>query len=342
VGEDLAALESDVERIPDLAAFRERYAVDVPDGARLDPRPRAGGGRATVVDGVIFNDELDILEVRIKSLWACVDWFVVVEAPVSLKNTPKPLVFRENAERFAWASSKLVHVVVESLPDKPFKLWENEEFFRDAVGREGLRAVPGGLRDEDLVLYSDTDEIPDAAAVCFIASHEGLPSLTSFMHRWNFAGFMWVHAKAWQGSVGVRYSALRGDFGNRTHLARIAWQHTCPRTGNNVRCGDSWRVGDAQRPAGWHCSWCMPIRSWLVKLRTFAHTMTEDDAEDPGRHREMRKGGFWFDGVPHGRRAGSKEAMVAPPVVLRQRDRYLPLLDESAPWEAGLAGPSHS
>ena len=53
-----------------------------------------------VYDCFIFYNELDLLEIRLKTLDSVVDHFVLVEATKTHRGKDKPLYFEENKERF--------------------------------------------------------------------------------------------------------------------------------------------------------------------------------------------------------------------------------------------------
>ena len=60
-----------------------------------------------VFDTMIFNDELDMLEIRMQELKDVVDFFVIVESRVTHSNKPKPLVFEQNKARFNFVADKV-------------------------------------------------------------------------------------------------------------------------------------------------------------------------------------------------------------------------------------------
>jgi hypothetical protein len=107
-----------------------------------------------------FNDELDVLEIRLETLDSVVDRFVLTEATVTQRNQPKPLYFDENKERFAKWLPKIDHVIVEDMPggEGVEADWVRERFQRSA----SERALTGNLDAGDMVLVSDLDEIPYA------------------------------------------------------------------------------------------------------------------------------------------------------------------------------------
>jgi len=64
----------------------------------------------------MFNDELDMLEIRMHELKDVVDFFVIVEARVTFSNRQKPLVFEQNKARFDFVAENIIHIVLDELP----------------------------------------------------------------------------------------------------------------------------------------------------------------------------------------------------------------------------------
>jgi hypothetical protein len=111
-----------------------------------------------VFDSFLFCDELDLLEARLIELDDAVYRHVLVEAPVTFQGNPKPLHYQENRDRFAPWKSKIIHVVMdlESCQDS----WE-----RERASRDGVQLGLSELRDDDIFMLSDADEIPDPAVI---------------------------------------------------------------------------------------------------------------------------------------------------------------------------------
>ncbi len=105
-----------------------------------------------------FNNELDVLEIRLETLDPVVDRFILTEATVTQRNQPKPLYFEENKQRYAKWLDKIDHVVVEDMPDGEGVEadWVRERFQRSA----SERALYPQLSGADHVFVSDLDEIP--------------------------------------------------------------------------------------------------------------------------------------------------------------------------------------
>ena len=139
--------------------------------------------RPFTIDCFTFNNELVLLELRLRTLEAVVDRFVLVEATRSHTGRPQALIYEEQAELFSAWSDRIRHVVVRDLPFDP-NPWVPERFQRNALSR--------GLEDAPLdafVLVSDLDEIPRAAVVAGLQGR--------------------LHAGAWSGPL-VFDARLRG------------------------------------------------------------------------------------------------------------------------------------
>eukprot|EP00727_Mastigamoeba_balamuthi_P011807 m51a1_g7249 putative beta- -mannosyl-glycoprotein 4-beta-n-acetylglucosaminyltransferase-like (395) ;mRNA; f:135625-136882 len=221
--------------------------------------PRGPGGRPPrVVDAVIFSTELDLLEIRIRELWDVRVWacrFVVIEAPLTFMGVPKPLVLRDNIERFRWAldAGKLVHGVAASLlgpaelRGRPF---ENEKRTRQAMARLLLRAA--NLSDGDLLVAADVDEVPAARALRLFRACVGYPdrvalAMPTFLYSFEFPRR--AEPSVYRASVRVYRRAERAEVYCRSCLADVVLED-----------------------AGWHCSWCFRTLAEIrFKMRSFSH-----------------------------------------------------------------------
>jgi beta-1,4-mannosyl-glycoprotein beta-1,4-N-acetylglucosaminyltransferase len=117
------------------------------------------------VDCFIFYNELDLLEYRLAVLDSIVDYFVLVEATHTHTGKEKPLYYEQNKSLFEDYASKIIHIVVDDFPYKypdidcsKNQQWVNENFQRIAIDR-GISKL--SLNDDDYILISDLDEIPN-------------------------------------------------------------------------------------------------------------------------------------------------------------------------------------
>jgi beta-1,4-mannosyl-glycoprotein beta-1,4-N-acetylglucosaminyltransferase len=101
-----------------------------------------------------YCGEADILEIRLATLDPVVDVHVLVEGNVTQRGNPKPFHFLRQKARFRRWMDKIRYLPVNLAPDQGLE-WERERAQRDAA----LGAMTD-VRDSDVVLLSDLDEIP--------------------------------------------------------------------------------------------------------------------------------------------------------------------------------------
>ena len=107
-----------------------------------------------IYDCSLFYNEFDLLDLRLAELYNHVDHFVIVEATSTFQAQPKPLLLKENWDRYAQYHDKMIHVVVDDSPRDPNNAWTNDHFQRNAIVRGLVDADP-----EDICIIGDGDEI---------------------------------------------------------------------------------------------------------------------------------------------------------------------------------------
>lgn len=108
-----------------------------------------------VYDCFQFFNELDILLLRMEILNDIVDKFVISESTVTFSGDPKPLFYQENQEMFAKFKDKIIHNVVSDTP------MDCDAFTRDHHQKCAVIRGLSGAKDDDIVIFSDVDEIPN-------------------------------------------------------------------------------------------------------------------------------------------------------------------------------------
>lgn len=127
-----------------------------------------------IYDCFIFNNELDLLEIRLNELDNVVDKFVIVESNKTFSNKSKPLYFEQNKARYKKFLYKITHIIVDNFNEseditqtdfykigkefieKNFETWKKEVFQRNAI-LKGLK----DCKDNDVIIIGDLDEIPN-------------------------------------------------------------------------------------------------------------------------------------------------------------------------------------
>lgn len=105
-----------------------------------------------IFDCFMFNNELDLLELRITELYDYVDIFVIIESDLSFTCRPKPFLFEQAKNRFQKWDNKIRYVKHQSLSHS--NPWINENAQRNAIEE----AISDADVD-DIIIISDVDEI---------------------------------------------------------------------------------------------------------------------------------------------------------------------------------------
>lgn len=171
---------------------------------------------AAVYDCFMFNNELDILEIRLNEMAPYVDHFVLVEWDRTIKRgDPKPCYFEANQDRFKAFANKIIHIRLRESPDE-LKLdvstphrqtWCREIWHRDQIMRGLTRCRPN-----DIVLISDVDEIIPGSLIPQLKqalNEHKMIGLVQQFYRWFLNYSASDCQEGWNGSIAVRYQTLR-------------------------------------------------------------------------------------------------------------------------------------
>ena len=110
-----------------------------------------------IYDCFTFFNELELLELRLKILSPYVDYFGLVESNVTHRGKSKPLYFDLNKENFSAYKDKIIYLKLNTNTKEthPYD-WSIENLQRNTI-LNGLN----NCQDNDLIIISDLDEIPN-------------------------------------------------------------------------------------------------------------------------------------------------------------------------------------
>lgn len=170
------------------------------------PFKRAGGRK--VYDLIMINTELDWLEIRLNTTYDYVDHFVIVESRKTFTNRDKPLVIRDNMDRFAAYRDKIVYHELD-IPDgfhsnRANPAWAWEDLQRDAMYRQVFPKLTGSQTPVygDVIIVADVDELlrPEALVVLKECNYPRRLTLRSDMYYYSYQflhkGKQWAHPQA--------------------------------------------------------------------------------------------------------------------------------------------------
>ena len=169
-----------------------------------------------IYDCFMYFDEEVVLDVRLNTLNEFVDYFVIVESSFTHKGDPRKLKF--NHKKFEKFKDKIIYIIDEQIypQTEAIKTEDNEgEKSRKAIFNAGYREngqrnlITKGLEkanDEDLILISDVDEVPQLAGINFKNIDEKIILFKQDMFYYKFN--LHLPNQIWTGTKGCKKKHL--------------------------------------------------------------------------------------------------------------------------------------
>jgi len=225
-----------------------------------------------IVDSFIFYNEIALLNYRLEILNEFVDYFILVESTHTFTGKEKPLYYNENKSMFEKFNKKIIHIIVKDFPYKYPNInfahkhqWQNEYFQRNCIFR-GIQVLKDKFKNEDIILTSDVDEIPDPNILLKIKNNtlifdkKNLNKLALDMYYYNL-NYRLGEGQNWNGIKLLTWETYKNI--NLTFQQMRIWEHTNP-----VR---------AIPYGGWHLSYFGDIDFIIKKIQSFAHQEYNND-----------------------------------------------------------------
>ena len=204
-----------------------------------------------IIDGFLFFNELELLEIRLEELFDVIDYFVICESTKTHQNKPKPLYYLENKDKFKKFHSKIIHHIFD--PSQFIHGWyiENEQ-------RNCIKNAKFEIQESDIFLLSDADEIMKKQSVEYIRNNLEefkIPRTSIMQMSYGYINTVveepWHH-KGWRGTVILPYDSF---------------------IKNNL---NYWRTEkdnlNRYENSGWHLSFIGGIDRVKTKLESYAHS----------------------------------------------------------------------
>ena len=126
-----------------------------------------------IYDCFSYWDEDLLLDLRLNILNKIVDYFVIVEGNKTWQNNSKELRF--DIKKFQKFKDKIIYVPVTDLPDG------DDPYLRENYQRNSISRGINNAKDDDIILISDLDEIPNPKVI------------NNFNHKMRYASFKQMH-----------------------------------------------------------------------------------------------------------------------------------------------------
>lgn len=235
-----------------------------------------------IYDCFTFYNELEILKIRLNELNELVDKFVIVESNKTFQGQDKPLFFLENRHLFAQYESKIIHKICEMPETAALQISSQSKtpaWAREHYQRNFIATALGDVRDDDLVIISDVDEIISAAALRQAVEQRRKNELTIFEMP-NYTGFFnrKMNSVSWLlGPRMIEFSLFTSPqkqrmtraFASRSLKGGLLGRlHT--RIWNYFNTGISAPVRVLYN-TGWHFTSIGDWKAWRKKVDSFSH-----------------------------------------------------------------------
>ena len=209
-----------------------------------------------IFDCVTFFEENRQMNLRFNILHNYVDHFIVCEAKYDHQGRNKKINF--NLNNYPKFKKKITHIIVKNFP-KNLNPWE-----RQAYQREEILKNLNLAQDNDLILFSDPDEIPNLADFKKIKLKKKyiifLQDLFYYKLNIKEVGL----GNNWEGTRGCLKKNLKSIDFMRQKVSK-----------KNLKYG-FWRIDKERnlqiiKNGGWHFSYLLTAEEIQRKIKTFAH-----------------------------------------------------------------------
>ena len=208
-----------------------------------------------IFDTITFFRENFITNLRFEILDDVVDFFVVCESNFDHKGNKKDLNFSLKNSKF---KNKLIYLIME----KPFKKytsgWQNQAEQREYIFN-GLKEG----NDDDFVMFSDPDEIPDPKVIksLILKKKYGIFMQKCFCYKINMFN---KYETPWEGTRIAKLKDLRSiDYLRQKIVSKNLKKPFWKFQNKNIQL---------IKNGGWHFNTLLSPEEISIKLKTFAHS----------------------------------------------------------------------
>lgn len=151
-----------------------------------------------IIDSFTYFNEHRLLLLRLRYLHDAVDRFIISEASVTHQGTPKELSAYNTVVRYfpeILHKTEFVHVF-----DMPIGKGHSANWMREHYQREAIQRKLNQFSQDDLVVVSDLDEIPNKETLDAIRREpgfldQGTASLSMKMYLYSAYNRLYIHSK---------------------------------------------------------------------------------------------------------------------------------------------------
>ncbi len=209
-----------------------------------------------IYDCFQFFDEEHILDIRFNILDKFVNFFVIVESTTNHQGVEKKLNF--DIKKFKKFNNKIIYIVVDDTPKLIKKPHSGGESLVEQHQRNSLIKGLKNCNDNDLIILSDVDEIPDLRKLSKFNKKYAVFSQKMFNYKINLLN---ETENNWHGSK----VCLKKNLKSPQWLRNLKFKKY-----------PFWRIDKPSniqiiKDGGWHFSYLQDSDSISRKIQSFAH-----------------------------------------------------------------------
>jgi len=209
-----------------------------------------------IYDCFQYYNEDHILDLRFNILGPKVDYFVISESTKTHQGDPKKLTFDIN--NFKKFKNKIKYVVADYKEKINFKNHTGGESAVEQHQRNSLSEGITNAHDNDLIIVSDSDEIPDLTKINQIKASTKFTAFSQmmFMYKLNLQN---LSENNWIGSK----ITLKKNFPGAHTLRKLKFKEY-----------PFWRIDRPKTQiinGGWHFSFLQKPSDIIKKIKSFSH-----------------------------------------------------------------------
>ena len=211
-------------------------------------------------DCFMYNNEDLLLELRLNILEKIVHKFIIVESCYDHQGNKKKLNF--DLKKFKKFKKKISYIVLKNFP-KNLSNWQRENYNRNYLAK-GLSQA----KNEDLIMISDLDEIPNIPNInIFNKKKFTVFNQKMIYYRFNLQD---VSNPNWQGTKVCKKKYLKSPQWLRSRKVKTyPYWRIDKKIWNIINDGVEWNIIN---DGGWHFSYIMNEKKIINKIKSFAHS----------------------------------------------------------------------
>ena len=234
-----------------------------------------------IFDCFMYFDEEIVLDVRLNTLNNFVDYFVIVESKFTHKGESRNLNF--NHKKFSKFKDKIIYLVYDKQPDEIENI-KQEDSEKEKSGKYILNAafrengqrnyIQNGLtnaEDNDIILISDVDEIPNLSEINFNKINQKIILFRQDMFYYKFN--LKIPDLKWTGTKGCR----KKNFLNPQWLRNIKDRKYSPFRLDTIFSNKKYSSINIIENGGWHFSNIKTAKEIEYKLKSYLHQREFDE-----------------------------------------------------------------